>query len=165
VEAEQRLRESEFPRPTIAEARRMAAGIEDDPNELDVQIRRAEAQLEEHRHLAADSGSRALVEKVKEIETELGAAARQGALGGARGAQGPPYHLTEDDLRKTLLATAVRRRGDDVDVEWGWAGLGSLTDLTHQELAPHPDDAGRAHRAGPRHPRVRDPLPPAGYRS
>lgn len=42
--------------------------------------------------------------------------------------------LNEEDLRKTLLATAVRRRGDDVDVEWGWAGLGSLDDLTHAEL-------------------------------
>ena len=120
---------------TIGEARRMADGIEDDPGQLDAEIRKVEARLANTVGLAADSGSRALVEKVKELEAEVAGLRRDKALWAERSAlKARLTTLTEEDLRKTLLATAVRRRGDDLDVEWGWAGLGNLADLSHQEL-------------------------------
>lgn len=120
---------------TIAEARRMAAGIEDDPNALDGEIRRLEAQLANVAQVVADTGNATLVGKMQELEGVLAGLRRDKALWAERAAlKARLTTLTEEDLRKTLLATAVRRRGDDVDVEWGWAGFGEMADLSHAEL-------------------------------
>jgi hypothetical protein len=73
--------------------------------------------------------------------------------------------LTEDDLRKTLLATAVRRRGDNMDVEWGWAGLGNLADLSHQELRHILTTLVERIVLDPEYPEIRRPLPAVVYRS
>jgi hypothetical protein len=48
VEAQSDFANPAFLAKTIAEAKRMAEGIEDDPNQLDAEIRKSEARLAKH---------------------------------------------------------------------------------------------------------------------
>lgn len=124
----------EFLSKTIAAARRMADAIEADPAHLDAEIRKVQGQLDNVVTLAAQSGSPTLLAKVKEFEEQLTALRGDKALWAERAALKTRLSsITADDLRKTLLATAVRKRGDDVE-DWGWAGIDNLASLNAQEL-------------------------------
>lgn len=120
---------------TIAEARRVAAGIEADPAELDVALRRAETRLTNILNLGADSGDTAVLAKARELEATVQSLREQKAEWAERKAlKDRLTALNEKDLRNALLAAAVRLRGDDMEADWGWADLANLEKLKPEAL-------------------------------
>ena len=73
------LTDSKFLRRAIAEARRMAQAIEADPIALDADIKRTEKRLSNLVELAADSGDKAILTKIRELEAALGSLREQRA--------------------------------------------------------------------------------------
>jgi hypothetical protein len=57
----------------------MAAGIEDDPADIDALLRRAETRLRNMLNVGADSGSQAVMAKVRELEAEVASLREQKA--------------------------------------------------------------------------------------
>lgn len=120
---------------TIAEARRLAAGIETDPSALDAAIRRAEGRLQNLLNLGADEGDKAVLAKIRELQAEIDRLRADKAAWAERAQlKAKLESLTEQDLRNALLASAVRRLGHDLERDWGWADLHKLEQLRPEAL-------------------------------
>jgi len=98
----------------IAAARRMAGGIEADPTVIEGEIRRTEKRLSNLLELAADSGDKSLLAKIRETETALTALREQRAAWAERKAlKERLLAINEKDLRRVLAANALKLRGED----------------------------------------------------
>jgi DNA invertase Pin-like site-specific DNA recombinase len=98
----------------IAEARRMASGIEVDPIEIDSEIRRTEKRLGNLLELAAESGDKALLAKIRESETALtGLREQKAAWVERKWLKEQLLAIKESDLRRVLGANALKLRGED----------------------------------------------------
>lgn len=103
-----------FLQRTVAEARRMADGIEADPIALDTDIRRVERRLANLVESVAESGGKALLGKINETEAALATLRAQKAAWAERKALKDKLSaITEGDMRRALAATALKLRGDD----------------------------------------------------
>ena len=92
----------------------MAEGIQADPIEVDADIKRTEKRLKNLVDMAADSGDKSLLAKMREFESTLSELKEQKAGWAERKAL--KQHLlaiNEGDLRRVLAATALKLRGDD----------------------------------------------------
>lgn len=99
---------------TIAEARRMADGIEADPMMLDVDIKRTEKRLSNLVEMAADAGDKSLLAKIRELEATLASLQEQKTAWAERKALKERLRaIDEEDLRRILAATGLKLRGDD----------------------------------------------------
>jgi hypothetical protein len=90
---------------TIAEAHRMAAGIEDDPGEIEEAVRRAEKRLANMLNLGADGSSPAIAAKIRELESEVNTLREHKAAWAERRALKEQLNaLKEADLKDALIA-------------------------------------------------------------
>jgi site-specific DNA recombinase len=103
-----------FLQRTVAEARRMAEGIEDDPGALDKDIRKLERQMSNLLDLGAEGGDKAILARIREVEGKIAALQEQKAAWSERAnLKKQLTAINEKDLRRALAATALKLRGDD----------------------------------------------------
>lgn len=105
-----------FLKRTVAEARRMADGIEADPQALGAEIKRAERRLANLVDMAADTGDKALLAKIRDIEGQLATLREQRAAWADRKAlKDKLAAINEDDMGWALAAYGLKLRGDSPD--------------------------------------------------
>ena len=106
-----------FLKRTVAEARRMAQGIQADPLEVEANIKRAEKRLKNLVDMAADSGDKSILARIRGLESMLRELSEQKAAWMERKAlKEKLLAIDEGDLRRVLGATALKLRGDDPHV-------------------------------------------------
>lgn len=103
-----------FLQRTIAEARRMAEGIEADPSAIADEIKRHEKRLNNLLEMAADSGDKALLAKMRELEATLARLREEKAAWEERKVlKAKLLAIREDDLIGVLSAQGIKLRGAD----------------------------------------------------
>ena len=103
-----------FLKRTVAEARRMAQGIQANPIEVEADIKLAEKRLKNLVDMAADSGDKSILAKIRELESTLTELREQKAAWMERKAlKEKLLAINEEDMRRVLAANALKLRGDD----------------------------------------------------
>ena len=115
---------------TVAEARRMANGIEAEPLTIDVDIKRTEKQLANLMDLGAESGDKALLVKIRETEARINKLREEKAAWVERSA-----------LKKVLLEISVKDIRDvltltGIEIKSGKESLGLLGYGAEHQLPP-----------------------------
>jgi hypothetical protein len=92
----------------------MAEAIETDPLAIDAEIRSTERRLNNLLGMAADSGDKALLAKIREFEAILAGLREQKAAGAERKTlKENLLAIDETEVRRMLAAAAVKLRGDE----------------------------------------------------
>ena len=92
----------------------MAEAIQADPQALDGEIKRAERRLANLVDMAADTGDKALLAKIRDIEGTVTALREQRAAWAERKAlKDKLAAINESDMRRALTAYGLKLRGDD----------------------------------------------------
>jgi site-specific DNA recombinase len=104
---------ADFLARTVAEARRMAVGIEADPQVLDKDIRKLEKQLGNLLDLAAESGDKSVLGRIRETEAKVATMREDKAAWAERAVLKKQLSaISVKDIRDTLAAVGLEVRGE-----------------------------------------------------